>query len=103
VNTGLPAIAGSPQAGQTLTASSGSWTESPTGYEYQWQRCAANGAGCTPIPGASSRTYMAGSSDVGSTLRVSVTASNSGGSSAPAVSAQTAAVQTSLYTIDTTN
>jgi thermitase len=103
VNTGLPAIAGTPQAGQTLTASSGSWTESPTGYEYQWQRCAASGAGCTAIPGAGSRTYVAGSGDIGSTLRVSVMASNSGGSSAPAISAQTAAVQTAALTFGKTS
>ena len=103
VNAGPPAIAGTPQTGQTLTASTGSWTESPTGYEYQWQRCAANGANCTAIAGAGSRTYVAGSSDVGSTLRVSVTASNSGGSSAPAVSAQTAVVQAAAPTFGKTS
>jgi hypothetical protein len=101
-NTALPAIAGTPQAGQTLTASTGSWTESPTTYTYQWQRCAANGAGCAAIPGAGSRTYLVGSGDVGSTLRVSVTAYDSAGPSAPAVSAQTAAVQTAPPTFGKT-
>jgi len=102
VNTVLPAIAGTPQAGQTLTAGTGSWTESPTGFEYQWQRCAAGGGGCAAIQGASSRTYVTGSGDVGSTLRVSVTASNSGGSSAAAVSAQTAVVQAAALTFGRT-
>ena len=36
-NTGLPAISGSPVNGQPLSASTGVWTGSPTGYGYQWQ------------------------------------------------------------------
>ena len=43
-NTALPVIAGLPAQGQTLTASTGSWTNSPSSYSYRWNRCNASGA-----------------------------------------------------------
>ncbi|GAC1439856.1 MAG: hypothetical protein NVSMB51_18340 [Solirubrobacteraceae bacterium] len=82
-NTGLPAISGSPVQGQTLTASAGSWSNSPTSYAYQWNRCVSS---CSPIPGAASASYLLSSSDVNATITVSVTATNAAGSSAPATS-----------------
>ena len=93
VNTSPPTVSGSPQTGQTLTAGTGAWSEGPTAYEYEWRRCATGESGCTAIPGATSQSYLVGSADVGSTLRVSVTASNAAGSSSPAISAPTAVVQ----------
>ena len=39
VNTALPVISGTAQSGQTLSTSTGSWQNSPTGYTYQWARC----------------------------------------------------------------
>jgi hypothetical protein len=93
VNTSPPAISGTPQAGQTLTASTGTWTGSqPISYAYQWQRCDTGGAGCSPVPGATSASYPVTSTDVGSTLRVTVTATNANGS-ANATSAATTVVQ----------
>lgn len=88
VNTSPPTISGTQQDGQTLTASPGSWTGSPTTYAYQWERCDSSGGNCAAIAGATSTGYAAQTSDVGQTLRVSVTASNSSGA-AVAVSAQT--------------
>src|SRR5207253_3149270 len=85
-------ISGTAQQGQTLTASNGSWTNSPSSYAYQWQRCDSAGANCTAIAGATAQTYTVAAADVGFTLRVAVTASNAGGSSSPATSAQTAVV-----------
>ena len=90
-NTGLPTISGTAQQGQTLSASTGSWSGSPTGYAYQWQDCDSGGANCIPIAGATSATYLLAAADVGHTIRVQVTASNSDGSAA-ATSAATAAV-----------
>ena len=91
-NTALPTISGTAQQGQTLTAGNGSWTNEPTSYAYQWLRCDASGASCLPIAAATTQTYIVASADVGSTLRVAVTASNAGGSSAPASSQQTEVV-----------
>ena len=91
VNTALPAISGTTQVGQTLTATTGTWTGSPTAFAFQWQRCDAAGAICATIAGATGATYLVGSADAGATLRVAVTATNAMGS-ATAVSAQTAPV-----------
>jgi hypothetical protein len=92
VNTALPAISGTPEDGQVLTASIGTWSNSPTAYAYQWRRCDSAGANCAALAGATAQTYPVGSADVGSTLQVAVTASNSSGS-ATATSAATAVVQ----------
>src|SRR5205085_1063699 len=91
-NTTLPSITGTVQDGQTLTANPGTWSgTTPITYTYQWQRCDAAGASCSNVAGATSPTYVLVSADVGSTMRVSVTASNVAGSAA-ASSAQTAVV-----------
>ncbi len=93
VNTAAPTIAGTPQAGQTLTTSNGTWTGTqPITYAYQWQSCDSGGANCAPIAGATGSSYMAGASDVGTTLRVTVTASNSVGN-ASSTSGATTVVQ----------
>jgi PKD repeat protein len=93
VNTSPPTISGTAQSGQTLTANPGTWTGTqPISYGYQWQRCDSGGANCAPISGATTSTYVVGSGDVGSTLRVAVTATNSVGS-ATATSNATAVVQ----------
>ncbi|MDX6471772.1 MAG: trimeric autotransporter adhesin, partial [Gaiellaceae bacterium] len=76
-----PAISGSTVDGGTLTASAGSWSgTSPFAFGYQWQRCSAAGSACAAVPGAAGTSYAVGPADVGSTLRVAVTASNSAGS-----------------------
>ncbi|MGZ6691758.1 MAG: WD40/YVTN/BNR-like repeat-containing protein, partial [Solirubrobacteraceae bacterium] len=90
-NTSLPAISGSAVVGQLLSASTGVWSGSPSGYAYEWRRCDTTGAGCVAIGGATSAGYTLTLADVGATLRVAVTASNGGGS-ATAVSTQTAVV-----------
>jgi hypothetical protein len=90
-NTALPTISGTIIEGQTLSASAGGWSGSPVSYVYQWQGCNSSGGGCSNIEGATASTYTLTSSDVDHTLRVVVTATNEGGSSA-ASSAATAMV-----------
>jgi lysophospholipase L1-like esterase len=99
VNNGLPTISGTAQQGQTLTASNGSWTNNPTSYSYQWRRCDSSGSSCADIGTATTNTYTPTNTDVGSTLRIDVTASNAGGPSTnPAESNQTAVVTASSST-----
>jgi hypothetical protein len=95
VNTAPPTITGTAQQGQALTAQNGSWTNEPTSFTYHWTRCGSAGANCAPVSGATAKTYALTSPDVGSTLRVSVIATNGGGKSEPAISAHSAVVSAS--------
>jgi len=90
-NVALPSISGVAQQGQTLSASTGTWSGNPTGFSYAWLRCGKKGGGCVAIAGATSATYLVGAADVGYTLRVTVTATNPAGPTA-ATSARTALV-----------
>src|SRR5581483_2485603 len=90
-NTAIPTISGSNYPTQTLTATNGTWTGSPTSFAYQWRRCDSTGANCVNISGASNQTYVQQAADAGKTIRVVVTATNAGGST-PAVSNQTPVV-----------
>ncbi len=74
-----PSITGNPQVGETLSATPGSWSgKQPISYTYQWQRCAP---GCADIAGATLPTYTPSSGDAAARVQVSVTASNTAGSS----------------------
>jgi hypothetical protein len=94
-NTELPTISGTPQEGQTLTASKGTWTGNPTSYGYAWSRCNENGNRCSKIGGAKADMYTLARIDIGYTLRVTVTATNKDGA-ASATSAPTAPVRAAI-------
>lgn len=93
-NTAPPTISGTPRVGETLTAQNGTWSGSPTAFQYQWQRCNAAGVSCANISGAVQRTYLLTSADAGRTMRVRVTGINAEGAT-NARSAPTALVQPS--------
>ena len=78
-NTGAPTVTGTARVGETLTAQNGTWTNSPTAFQYQWQRCNASGAGCANVPGAVEKTYLLTAGDAGRTIRVRVTGINADG------------------------
>jgi hypothetical protein len=92
-NKALPTISGNAQVGQTLTESHGTWSVTPTKYTYQWESC--SGGKCSAIAGATSQHYTVGAGDVGNTIRVQESATDDGGTSAPATSAPTAVVPAS--------
>ncbi len=102
VNTAAPAISGSARSGQTLNATTGTWSGGPTSFSYAWERCNSAGTSCNPISGATASSYTVAAGDVGSTLVVAVTAVNAGGSSAPASSAPTAVVAAGTGTFGAT-
>ena len=79
-NTAVPTISGEDLVGKTLTCGHGSWTNSPTGYSYQWYRDG------NEISGATESNYTVQAADSGHTLTCEVTASNLAGESAPATS-----------------
>ena len=74
-----PSISGSPQVGETLHASPGTWTANPTSFSYEWFRCDQNGNACTST-GSRGTDYGVRTADTGHTIRVKVTARNAKGS-----------------------
>ncbi|HZT85641.1 MAG TPA: hypothetical protein VE984_09510 [Gaiellaceae bacterium] len=86
-----PQISGTAEVGLTLVATRGTWKNNPTTFHFAWLRCDATGAACLAIGGATAKIYTVTAADVGHTLRVSVTARNSSGSTT-ATSAATAVV-----------
>jgi hypothetical protein len=92
-----PVISGVTTEGQTLSASGGSWSNEPSAYSYQWERCEGPGLPtCNAIPGATAQTYTLTEVDIGTTLQLVETASNAGGSSTPSTSPATGQVVSDL-------
>jgi hypothetical protein len=91
-NTVAPVVFGTARDGGTVTASTGTWTgTAPIDVTLKWRRCTSSGASCVDVPGATGETYALTAADVGSTLRVQVTAVNVAGTVA-ATSAPSAVV-----------
>ena len=89
----VPTITGTPAVGQTLTASTGAWANSPASYAYQWLRSGS------PISGAQTGSYALVSADSGASITVMVTATNTAGSASSTSTAVTVAVQPILATL----
>jgi hypothetical protein len=70
--TANPAVTGTGAVGNTLTCSTGTWTNQPYAYAYQWQR------GATAI-GTGASTYVIAAGDSGGSITCVVTATNAAG------------------------
>ena len=107
-NTSAPTISGTAREGNTLTANNGGWANAPTSFSYQWQRCGADGTGCSDITGATSKTYTLAAADADHTVRVQVTGTNADGQATASsattdvVSSRSAPVNTAKPTISGT-
>lgn len=75
----LPAIAGVPVVGNTLTASAGATGDPAPTLSYQWVHCAADSGGCRVIDGATASAFVVGTADLGRRLAVRVRAENTAG------------------------
>ncbi len=76
-------IAGNATVGEALTASPPAVDTHGTGavtHAYQWMRCGTDAAACRPIRDATTATRTVNPADVGSRLRIRVTATTRGGS-----------------------
>ena len=102
-NTAVPVVtlpyAAVPIVGATLSSTSGSWSAVPavSSISYKWQRSNDAGINWVDIPGATAATYLVSATDIGFTLRSSVTVSNTNGSTT-SVSASTG-VTAPIYNI----
>lgn len=83
-NTVAPAVTGTTVVGSTLTSSTGTWTNSPTSFGYQWQRDTHGDSNYTNISGATASTRVLVDADDACKLRCQVIATNASGSSTPA-------------------
>ena len=90
--TAGPTISGTPEQGQTLVLTHGSWEHAPGEYIDQWLRCESAGGGCVPIVGATGQTYVVSAADTGHTIAVQEIARNAGGEGSPVSAGATAAV-----------
>ncbi|MCW2792363.1 MAG: domain containing protein [Nocardioides sp.] len=81
-----PAVSGTPEVGETLTAAPGAWTPTPTTYSYQWL---ADGK---PVAGVTAATFVLGANRVGKQISVEVAARQAGYAAAEATSSPTPAV-----------
>jgi hypothetical protein len=73
VNTVAPVVSGSTVEPATLTTTNGTWTNTPTGYAYQWY------SGGFAV-GTNANTYTTVAGDVGNLIYCVVTATNTHGS-----------------------
>jgi hypothetical protein len=83
-NSGEPRVSGPNIQGETLTTTNGTWTGSPTSFQYRWLRCdtsggGVNGVNCATISGETRKAYVLSSADVGHRIRSRVIASNADG------------------------
>lgn len=73
-NTVAPVVSGSTAVGGTLSVTTGTWTNSPTSYAYQWY------ANNSSITSATANTFTLTSTQLGANISCNVTATNNVGS-----------------------
>lgn len=88
VSTSPPTIEGEATVDSPLKGGKGVWEgTAPLTFQWQWLRCNPEGGECEPIEGAIEPNRPVRELDLGSTLRLKVTATNKAGSSSAASSA----------------
>lgn len=73
VNTVAPAVTGTATVGQTLSCSTGTWTDGTPAFTYQWQRDVGGDLNFVNIASATSSTYVLVDADDGNKVRCRVT------------------------------
>lgn len=71
--TTTPALTGAPKAGETVSCSTGSWTNDPSSFGYEWLRDGV------PIAGQTGSAYVVQAADEGHSIACRVTANVLGG------------------------
>jgi hypothetical protein len=92
INSVAPVISGTVTVGQTLTSTTGTWSNTPTSYGYQWRANSVN------ITSATSNTFVLTSTQSGSNMTCNVTATNAAGT-ANAITSNSLGPVVSQYTV----
>ena len=88
VQTTAPALSGTPTVGDTLSATTGTWTGSSSfTYTYQWQRDSSSPTTCNTtgtlawqnISGATNPTYTLQTADIGCSVKAAITTTGTNG------------------------
>lgn len=100
VNISIPVISGTPIVGNTLTASTGTWSGyPPPSFEYQWN---LDGVA---IEGETGSTYLVAETDIDGEITVTVTATNDEGfdsaTSAPVIGQSAGGTAEPAYLLET--
>ena len=74
-NTALPTLTGTLRVGSTQTVTSGTWSNTPTAYSYQWQK-SADGISWINVSGGTNATYAPTFDVANLQIRVNVSAGN---------------------------
>jgi len=74
-NTTAPAISGTVKIGSTQTVTTGTWSNTPTSYAYQWQK-SADGISWIDLSGETAATYVPTFDIANLQIRVNVSAGN---------------------------
>jgi hypothetical protein len=90
VNSVAPVISGNTQVTETLTTTDGTWSNTPTGYTYQWKRDGSS------IGSATANTYALVELDAGADITCEVLASNASGPAASAAASNTLGIDVYL-------
>ena len=90
VNTVAPVISGTTTLGSVLTATTGTWSNSPISYTYQWKRGATN-------VGTNANTYTLVTADSAAVMTCVVTATNAVGSASATSNSITAGTYSSPF------
>ncbi len=96
-NTDIPTISGTAEVGSVLTATNGTWSNSPASYGYQWQLSSDGSTGWANINGATSSTYTLLASQEAKFVRVAVVATNGVGDGDAAYSAASAEIEVPAF------
>lgn len=86
VNSAVPVISGTAAVGATLTATTGTWSGSPSSYAYTWKRAG------TVIPNTIGNACLVPPNAATETITVEVVATNGSGPSSAAASAATGTI-----------
>jgi hypothetical protein len=75
-NTALPTVSGTIRIGSTQTVTTGTWSDTPTAYSYQWQK-SADGISWIDLSGETASTYVPTFDVANLQIRVIIGAGNS--------------------------